>query len=240
MSGSEEAVRESFVKSKLPGDVPTVSLNRNDTAVLVIDVQVLNSDRNGKYSRWAAEKGISNQLEYYFNRLETLTVGKIRELIDAARELGVEVIYTRVASITRDGREMGWRYKAWDMTDHADDPESQVLPAIAPLPNELVVIKTCTSVFLGSNLDRMLHNMKIKNLIVCGVATNGCVESAVRDASDLEYSLIVAEDACATVSQEDHDLSIKAMCPLYAQALSVASVVEKMRRECGKPFTASV
>ncbi len=108
------------------------------------------------------------------------------------------------------------------------------MPQLAPRPNDLVVIKTCTSVFLGSNLDRLLHNMGIKNLIVCGVATNGCVESAVRDASDLEYSLILAEDACATVSQEDHDLSVRSMCPLYALSMPVSSIVEKLRQECSQ------
>jgi ureidoacrylate peracid hydrolase len=233
----DSGVQDSFVKFKLPGQIPPIALRRSNTAVLVIDMQVMNASRNGKYARWAAEQGISDQVEYYFHRLETLTIGKAHELIEAARREGVEVIYTRVASITRDGREMGWRYKAWNMTDHSTSEESQVLPALAPGPNDLVVLKTCTSVFLGSNLDRLLRNIGITNLVVCGVATNGCVESTVRDASDLEYSVILAEDACATVSQEDHDLSVRAMCPLYAIAMPVSSVIEKLRQECGEPMT---
>jgi ureidoacrylate peracid hydrolase len=234
VSESGDALRRSFVSSKLPGNIPEISLGTRKTAVLIIDMQRMNAHREGKYGRWAREQGIDDQIEYYFRRLETLTVPRMRELIAAARKLEIEVIYTRVAALTRDGREMGWRYKAWGMTDPVDSQEAQILAELAPQPNDLVVTKTCTSVFLGSHLDTYLRNIGIRNLIASGVATNGCVESAVRDASDLEYSVIVVEDACATISQQDHDLSMKAMHPLYAQAMSTRDVIEKMQAECGE------
>jgi nicotinamidase-related amidase len=192
----------------------------------------MNAHRDGKYGRWAREQGIDDQVDWYFRRVEQLTVPSIKKLIDAARQAHIEVIYTQVASLTKDGREMGWRYKAWQMTDHVDSAEAQVLAELAPQPNDLVITKTCTSVFLGSHLDRYLRNMGIKNLIVCGVATNGCVESAVRDASDLEYSILLAEDGCATLSQQDQDNSVSAMHPLYAQAMPTDAIVEKIQSEC--------
>jgi nicotinamidase-related amidase len=226
-------LRKSFIQSKLPGNIPEIVLERDKTAVLVIDMQYMNAHRDGKYGRWAREQGIENQIDWYFTRCEQVTVPSIKALIAAARQLGVQVIYTCVAALTEDGREMGWRYKAWGMTDHVDSDEAQILEELTPLPGELVVTKTCTSVFLGSHLDRYLRNMGIKFLIACGVATNGCVESAVRDASDLEYSILLPEDACATLSQKDQDISVNAMHPLYAQAMSTESVIEKMQRECG-------
>lgn len=225
-------LRRSFIQSKLPGEVPEIALEWNKTALLVIDVQYMNAHRDGKYGRWAKEQGIEDQIDWYFNRLEQLTVPSIKRLIQTAREAGVEVIYSQVASLTEDGREMGWRYKAWQMTDHVDSKEARILDELAPQPNDLVITKTCTSVFLGSHLDRYLRNMGIKYLIACGVATNGCVESAVRDASDLEYSILLAEDACATLSQKDQDNSVNAMHPLYAQALSTEAIIEKIRKEC--------
>jgi nicotinamidase-related amidase len=227
-------LRRSFIQSKLPGNMPEIILEREKTAVLVIDVQYMNAHREGKYGRWAKEQGIEDQIDWYFSRLEQLTVPSIKALLKAARKTGVQVIYTRVAALTQDGREMGWRYKAWQMTDHVDSHEAQVLEELAPLPDDLVITKTCTSVFLGSHLDRYLRNMGIKCLIVCGVATNGCVESAVRDASDLEYWILLPEDACATLSQKDHDISVNAMHPLYAQAMSTAAVIEKIQQECAR------
>jgi nicotinamidase-related amidase len=232
MNEVETELRRSFIKSKLPGDVPEIVLERDKTAVLVIDVQYMNSHRQGKYGRWAKEQGIEDQVDWYFRRVEQLTVPSIKRLIDAARQANVEVIYTQVASLTRDGREMGWRYKAWQMTDHVDSVEAQILEQLSPQPNDLVITKTCTSVFLGSHLDRYLRNMGIKYLIVCGVATNGCVESAVRDASDLEYSILLAEDGCATLSQKDQDNSVNAMHPLYAQAMHTDAIIEKILKEC--------
>ena len=227
-------LRQSFLQSKLPGNIPEIVLEREKTAVLVIDVQYMNAHREGKYGRWAREQGIQDQVDWYFSRLEQLTVPSIKALLNSARKTGVQVVYTRVASLTQDGREMGWRYKAWQMTDHVDSHETQVLEQLAPLPNDLVVTKTCTSVFLGSHLDRYFRNMGIKYLIVCGVATNGCVESAVRDASDLEYWILLPEDACATLSQKDHDISVNAMHPLYAQAMSTGAVIDKIQRECDR------
>lgn len=234
MGNVNDDVKKSFLTSKLPGGIPAIRLERRSTALLVIDMQRMNAHREGKYARWAAGEGIGGQLEYYFSRVEKLVVPNIRQVMKAARQAEVEVVYSRVASVTRDGREMGWRYKAWDMTNPADSEEAQILEELAPHPNDLVVVKTCTSVFLGSHLDRYLRNMGILSLIVCGVATNGCVESAVRDASDLEYSVVVAEDACATLSKDDHDLAVRAMHPLYAQALSTSEITEKIRTECGQ------
>lgn len=232
MTEVDTELKRSFIQSKLPGEVPGITLEPDQTAVLVIDVQFMNTHRDGKYGRWAREQGIDDQVDWYFSRLEQLTVPSIRKLIDTARQANIEVIYTCVASLTKDGREMGWRYKAWQMTDHVDSAEAQVIAELAPQPNDLVITKTCTSVFLGSHLDRYLRNMGIKNLIVCGVATNGCVESAVRDASDLEYSILLAEDGCATLSQQDQDNSVSAMHPLYAQAMCTDAIIEKIQREC--------
>ncbi len=233
MENVDSELRKSFLHSKLPGNIPDIVLKRDCTAVLVIDVQFMNAHRDGKYGRWAKDQGLEQQLEWYFSRVEQLTVPKIKALIAAARQCCVQIIYTKVASLTQDGREMGWRYKAWNMTDHVDSRETRVLEEIAPLPNDLVITKTCTSVFLGSHLDQYLRNMGIKYLIACGVATNGCVESTVRDASDLEYSILLPEDACATLSQREHDNSVNAMHPLYAQALPTEELIAKIKRECG-------
>ena len=240
MDEIDAELRQSFLQFKLPGNLPEIILDPDKTALLVIDMQYMNAHREGKYGRWARQQGIQEQLEWYFSRLEQLTVPRIRDLLETARQAGLQVIYTRVASLTRDGREMGWRYKAWDMTDHVESHEAQILEELAPLPDDLVVTKTCTSVFLGSHLDRYLRNMGINYLIASGVATNGCVESAVRDASDLEYWILLPEDACATLSQHDHDIAVKAMHPLYAQAMPTEAVIEKIQRECGRSSKAAL
>ena len=51
----------------------------------------------------------------------------------------------------------------------------------------------------------------VKKLVITGIVTNQCVESAVRDAADRGFYVTVVEDACATHSQNDHDQSLKNM-----------------------------
>src|SRR5206468_8774685 len=94
-------LRQSFLQSKLPGNIPEIVLEREKTAVLVIDVQYMNAHREGKYGRWAREQGIQDQVDWYFSRLEQLTVPSIKALLNSARKTGVQVVYTPLVSWTK-------------------------------------------------------------------------------------------------------------------------------------------
>lgn len=87
--------------------------------------------------------------------------------------------------------------------------DAQVLPAIAPLGDEIVIPKTSSSVFMSTNVDYVLRNLGVRSLILAGVLTDQCVDSAVRDACDLGYLVTVPTDACATHSPERHDWSLR-------------------------------
>ena len=63
----------------------------------------------------------------------------------------------------------------------------QVLDCIQPGPDEIVLPKTSSSVFTTTNVDSILRNLGVKHLILVGCLTDQCVESAVRDACDLNY-----------------------------------------------------
>src|SRR5205085_6742587 len=83
--------------------------------------------------------------------------------------------------------------------------EAAVLDEIAPQGDEIVLHKTAGGVFSSTEIDYLLHNLGIETLIITGVVTNGCVETAVRDAADRSYKVILVPDACAAFSQELHD-----------------------------------
>ena len=218
-------LRQSF---QLPGGVPEVTLERGATALLVIDMQYLDAHREGEFGRRARQHGIEEKVEWFYSRLESTTVPAISRLLDAARGAGVDVIYTRIAALTDDGRDLGWRYRHWGMTAGVDDLESQLLPELAPQPGEIVLNKTTTSAFVGSHIDRILRNMEIRQLVACGVMTSGCVESTVRDAADSGYSVIVAEDACAALSEQAHVNAINSMHPIFATSESTDQVVTRL------------
>lgn len=67
---------------------------------------------------------------------------------------------------------------------------------LKPEPQDLVVPKPRYSGFAGTALNSMLRSRRIETLLVCGVATNVCVESTIRDAFFLEYFPVLVRDAC--------------------------------------------
>jgi ureidoacrylate peracid hydrolase len=83
-----------------------------------------------------------------------------------------------------------------------------VIDPISPEGDEIVVPKTSSSVFISTNIHYVLGNLGTKHLIVAGLLTDQCVDSAVRDACDYGYLVTLVTDACATLSQERHATSI--------------------------------
>lgn len=79
--------------------------------------------------------------------------------------------------------------------------KSQVLECIQPGPDEIVVPKTSSSVFMTTNIDRLLRNLGVKYLVLAGCLTDQCVESAVRDACDLNYFVTLVTGAPPCPSQ---------------------------------------
>jgi nicotinamidase-related amidase len=70
--------------------------------------------------------------------------------------------------------------------------------------------------------------MGIKNLIIMGVVTNGCVESSTRSAAELDYGTIVVEDATAAMAPQLHEHSIISMSYKDAYIMSSDEVVKKL------------
>ncbi len=70
-----------------------------------------------------------------------------------------------------------------------------LVDALKPLPGDIVVPKTRYSGFYNSQLDSVLRSRGIRYLIFCGIATNVCVESTLRDGFFLEYFGVLLEDA---------------------------------------------
>jgi ureidoacrylate peracid hydrolase len=81
---------------------------------------------------------------------------------------------------------------------------------IALQGDEIVLPKSSPNVFVSTTLDYVLRNLGVRQLIVRGLLTDQCVESAVRNACDLGYLVTLVTDACATHSPEQHENSLQA------------------------------
>jgi len=84
-----------------------------------------------------------------------------------------------------------------------------IVPALYPLPEEPVIDKPGKGAFYATDLHAVLRNREIENLIVCGVTTEVCVHTTVREANDRGYRCIVPGDCCASYFPEFHEVGLR-------------------------------
>lgn len=90
--------------------------------------------------------------------------------------------------------------------------------------DDLLIDKHRYSSFIGTRLDLLLRARGIRSVVVCGVATSGCVESTIRDAFMLDYYVVVAGDACADYEPERHRASLSKMQQSFGTVTSAAEI----------------
>jgi ureidoacrylate peracid hydrolase len=173
-----------------------VPIDPAHAALLVIDVQ--------NYCT-RPEAGAS---EYFHCSLTDTVLPNIRRLQSACRTAAIEIVYSVIENMTRDGRDCSLDYKISGIDVPLSSRDAQVLDEIAPADDEMIFRKTSSSVFISTNIDYVLRNLGVRSLIVTGIMTDQCVESAVRDACDLGYLVTLVTDACTTDSAERHEQSL--------------------------------
>jgi len=84
------------------------------------------------------------------------------------------------------------------------EPGHDIIPALYPAPGEPVIDKPGKGAFYQTDLELMLKNREIDTLLVCGVTTEVCVNTTVREANDRGFRCIVLSDCCASYFPEFH------------------------------------
>ena len=198
-------------------------------ALLIVDVQKYNCTWEGtEYAHLsAAEK--RERYGYFFDNLQRNALPNMVRLQDACRRAGVEVTYTVVESMTADGRDRSLDYKITGFHVPKGSPEARMVDELTPTDDEIVFPKTSSSVFISTNIDYVLRNLGTRYLIIAGCLTDQCVDSAVRDACDLGYLVTVPTDACATLSIERHDWSLRNNRG-YCRQVTTQALVEEIGR----------
>ena len=185
-----------------------LSLISNQSALLFIDVQNFSTHRDGAEFDGLNDEQFAQKYGWLFEQLK-IAIPNMQRLQATCRKVGVEVIYTTIESLTLDGRDRSLDYKITGFNVPKGSWDGRVIDKIASIGDEIVFPKSSSSVFVSTHIDYVLRNLGVKQLVLCGLLTDQCVESAIRDACDLGYLVTQVTDACATETQARHDNSIE-------------------------------
>lgn len=220
--------------ARLFGEPPPIDLRRDNTALVVVDMQYFDAHPDWGEGRTAKQVGAAAAFAEYFARIDEI-IPRIQALLKAARAAGVEVIHLRVAELTEDSRDVGRKQAVRGLFVPRSSKEAELLDEVAAEGDEIVVSKSSSGVFAWTNLDRLLQTMGIENLVWCGTATSGCIESAVKDAADLGYRSLIVEDACAAGTLRDHARAIERLAGGPNRIVSTDEAVTRLRELAAQP-----
>jgi biuret amidohydrolase len=150
-----------------------------------------------------------------------IAVEPCRKVLAALRTRGVTVIHTREGH--RPDLSDAPRHKV-ERGDPAlrigapgpmgrilvrGEPGHDIVAELYPISGEPVIDKPGKGAFYQTDLELVLRNRGIDTLFVCGVTTEVCVNTTVREANDRGYRCIVLSDCCASYFPEFHDMGLK-------------------------------
>ena len=116
-----------------------------------------------------------------------------------------------------------------------------IIPELYPLDGEIVIDKPGKGAFYATELGDVLQKYGIENLLVCGVTTEVCVNTTVREANDRGYRCVVLADGCASYFPEFHEMGlkmIKAQGGIFGWVSDSAAVLEAMTPETSNTLAA--
>jgi biuret amidohydrolase len=111
------------------------------------------------------------------------------------------------------------------------EPGHDIVPELYPKAGEPILDKPGKGAFYATDLHLILENRGIESLIVCGVTTEVCVHTTVREANDRGFRCIVPADCCGSYFPEFHEVGlrmIKAQGGIFGWVSSSKAVLEAL------------
>jgi nicotinamidase-related amidase len=149
-------------------------------------------------------------------------VGRIREIVDAARAADVPVFYVRHVSLPPTHLGVGAlrTAMAWQRKDRAqevttafppDAPHTAIVDELAPVAGEPVFDKLGMSALVGTPLESALRDRGITTLVLVGAVLEIGIEPTARHAADLGFLPVVVTDACGIVEPDAAQRSLDSL-----------------------------
>lgn len=142
-------------------------------------------------------------------------VPRTKSLLAAARRAGARVVYVNVLYFPGYAGHIRNNALFNAVVDQGGfirgTPGVEVVPELRPESGDITVEHSRISAFFGNDLTTMLIGHGIETVIVTGVATNVAIDHTVRDAVQLGYRTILAEDCCCSSSPDYHEAALKTL-----------------------------
>jgi biuret amidohydrolase len=185
------------------------SVDLEKTALVIIDMQ----------RDFLEPGGFGAALGNDVTRLQA-AVAPCRAVLSAARKAGLLVIHTReghrpdlsdAPPLKVERGDPALRIGAPGPMGRIlvrGEPGHDIIPELYPVAGEPVIDKPGKGAFCQTDLELMLRNRGIETLLVCGVTTEVCVNTTVREANDRGFRCIVLSDCCASYFPEFHQAGL--------------------------------
>ena len=215
-----EHIEKVTVRDGVPHSV--TSLDPADTVLVVVDMQ----------NFYMKEGALS-----YCSHAQAI-VPNVNRLVDAVRRFGCPVVWLRNVTTTKSTKSWSRHYDR--MTQARIDIRKRELAKdgegfkfwheMDVRETDRKVEKTRYSAFIpgASNLENILGEYSADTLIVCGVATDVCVESTARDAMMMNYRTIIVEDACAANTIKAHEVSLNSLYLYFGDVQTTNQIINVM------------
>jgi nicotinamidase-related amidase len=216
--------------AKLQAEPTAIELNVDKTALIIIDMQ----------RDFLEPGGFGAALGNDVSRLEA-AIAPCAAVLTAARRAGMQVMHTREGHRADLSDAPPLKVERGNPSTRIGapgpmgrilvrgEPGHDIIPQLYPIAGEPVIDKPGKGAFYQTDLELMLHNRQIDTLLVCGVTTEVCVNTTVREANDRGFRCVVISDCCASYSAEFHEVGlamIKAQGGIFGWVSSSASLLE--------------
>jgi len=175
----------------------------------------------------------------------TAVTANVAKVLQAAREAGVRVLFSRHLSLPKElmgvaqlRMAMAWQrvttveeVRPWFLRD---SPGFQLLPEMTPRTSEAVFDKITMSAFEGTPLDITLRDCGVTAFLIVGVATEGGIDPTVRHGADLGYIPIIVTDACGSGHAAAGERALASLRyagdALFTTVAEICDVLREVRR----------
>ena len=233
--------RQASTATVIAEPVP-IDLDWSTTALVIIDMQ----------RDFMEPGGFGETLGNDVSQLAR-AVKPIAALLEAARDVGMLVVHTREGHSPDLSDAPPAKIERGAPSLRIGDPGPMgrilirgeaghdIISELYPLDSEIVIDKPGKGAFYATEFGDVLQKYGIENLLVCGVTTEVCVNTTVREANDRGYRCVVISDGCASYFPEFHEMGlrmIKAQGGIFGWVTDSAAVLKAMQAETSSNLAA--